>query len=609
LIEGTYFMEITYAGGCMIVSDDYIITQPDEILISSSVIQPVCHGEFGSFSITFTGGSPGKTLTLTSTNGYSKTFSNEDTGTFDFENLPAGNYTWTIDDTGCPDNTGTFTIIAPVKPNFTFSSQDVSCFGINDGIISLISPNVQSGRTFTVFINGVSQGVQTSFTGLAPGNYQVKIIDNLGCESDPQLIVIAQPDRPLEIINLIKTNANCFGSSTGSVSFEITGGRPIYRATLTPVSGPVQTLNNLSESTVYSFPNLASGNYTLEVWDNNNVCQVSTLVTISQPGTFTVTSTAGTISCLGGTTFIELTPIGGTEPYTYVWEKFNTGTSTWEILPATTKRLNNAVAGQYRYSVQEANGCTAVSNTVVIPDGSAVALTYVAADILCYGGSALVTLQATSGGSTNFTYFVNGSQIFGNTFLAQAGNFLVYAVDNVKGCRSADVNINMVQPAAPLSILDYTSTNLTCFESGDGSISLSFTGGTAPYTINFQGVDYLANENQVVVFNNLDALVAYTFTAADANGCSVTIPPKTLTQPFALQAAATYSDILCFGGTSEINLQITGGTKPYAISWTYSVDNTVFAPIPGSNNQTSLTGLVAGYYTYTVSDGGCADVM
>lgn len=609
LIEGTYFMEITYAGGCMIESPDYVITQPDEILVTETIVQPVCNGEFGSFSITFTGGSPGKNLTLTSLNGYSKTFSNEDEGTFDFENLPAGDYTWTIDDSGCPDNVGTFTIIAPVKPDFTINSQDVSCFGINDGIIELLSPVVQGGRTFTVFINGVSQGVQTSFFGLAPGNYLIKIVDNLGCESDPELVVITQPARPLEIINLVKTDANCFGSSTGIVSFEITGGRPLYTATLTPVAGPVLTLSSLSENTVNSFPSLAAGNYTLEVFDNNNVCQVSTLLTISQPGTFTVSSTSGTILCQGGTTFIELTPVGGLEPYTYVWEKFNTGTSTWETLPATTKRLSNATAGQYRYSVQEANGCAVVSNTVIIADGSAVTLTYVAADILCYGQSALVTLQAASGASTNFTYFVNGSQIFGNTFMARAGNYLVYAVDNVKGCISADVNINMVEPAAPLSILDYTSTNLSCFESGDGSISLSLTGGTAPYTITFQGVDYLANENQVVVFNNLDALVAYTFTAVDANGCTVTIPPRTLTQPLSLQAAATYADILCFGGTSEISLQITGGTKPYAISWTYSVDNTTFAPIPASNNLTTLTGLVAGYYTYTVSDGGCADVV
>ena len=609
LIAGTYFMEITYAGGCMIESPDYIIEQPDEILITESFVQPICEGEFGSFSITFTGGSPGKTLTVTSINGYTNTLNNVDSGTFDFDDLPAGDYVWTIDDTGCPDNTGTFTIISPVKPDFNFNFQDVSCFGINDGIIEILSPVVQSGRSFTVFINGASQGVQTSFFGLATGNYQIKIVDNLGCESDPQLVVISQPDRPLEIFNLNKTDANCFGSNTGGIDFEITGGRPLYRATLTPVSGPVQTLNNLTENTVYSFSGLAAGDYTLEVFDNNNICQTSSLFTITEPGTFSVSSDEGTILCLGGTTFIELTPVGGTGPYTYAWEKFNIGTSTWETLPETTNRLSNVDAGQYRYSVQESNGCTVVTDTVIIPDGSAVALTYVAADIQCYGESALVTLQATSGASTNFTYFVNGSQIFGNTFQAKAGNYLVYAVDNVKGCISPDVNITMAQPAAPLSILDYTSTNLSCFESGDGSISLSLTGGTAPYTITFQGANYLANENQVVVFNNLDALVAYTFAAVDANGCSVAIPPKTLSQPFALQAAATYSDILCFGGTSEINLQITGGTKPYAISWTYSIDNTTFAPIPGSNNQTTITGLTAGYYTYTVSDGGCTDVV
>ncbi|MCH6198981.1 gliding motility-associated C-terminal domain-containing protein [Aquiflexum sp. LQ15W] len=609
LIAGTYFMEITYAGGCMIDSPDYVIVEPDEILITQAVLQPICEGEFGSFGITFVGGSPGKTLTVTSINGYSKTYSNQDSGTFDFEELLPGDYVWTIGDTGCPDITGNFTIISPVKPDFNINSQDVSCFGANDGIIEILSPIVQGGRTYTVYINGVSQGVQTTFFDVAPGNYQIRIVDNLGCQSDPQLVIITQPERPLEITNLVVQNANCFGSSTGSINFEILGGRPVYRATLTPVSGPTQTLTNLNQNTVYSFAALAAGNYTLEVWDINNVCQVSELVTISQPNNFTVSANSGTILCFGGNTFIELSPVGGTEPYTFVWEKFNTGTSTWETLSETSKRLSNAVAGQYRYSVQEANGCAAVSDTIIIPDGSAVTVTFVADPILCYGESALVTLQASSGSFTNFTYFVNGNQIFGNTFQAKAGNYLVYAIDNVRGCISADVNISIAQPAAPLSILDYSSSNLSCFESGDGSISLSLTGGTAPYTITFGGLDYSANENQVLVFNNLDALVAYTFTAVDANGCAIAIPPKTLAQPLPLQASATSMDILCFGGTSEISLQITGGTRPYSISWSYSIDNTTFTPIPASTNFTTITGLVAGFYTYTVSDGGCADVV
>jgi hypothetical protein len=166
----------------------------------------------------------------------------------------------------------------------------------------------------------------------------------------------------------------------------------------------------------------------------------------------------------------------------------------------------------------------------------------------------------------------------------------------------------MAQPAAPLSLKDYLSEDLSCFESGDGIISLSLTGGTAPYTITFQGNTYNAVEDELVTFTGLNANIAYNFSAVDANGCSINIPPKTLGQPLPLQTNANFTSILCFGGTSEINLQITGGTRPYSISWTFSEDGVTFSPIAGSQDKTMLSGLTAGHYTYVVSDGGCADI-
>ena len=608
LIAGTYYLEITYAGICTIESPDYIITQPGQTVATPTVIQPVCIDDFGSFTLQVSGGSAGKNILVTSSNGYSKSYTNENTGVFVFDELLAGNYTWTVENQTCPINTGTFTIIPITKPNFNVTSQDISCFGANDGIIEIISPIVQGGRTFTVFINGVSQGNQTSFFNVAAGNYQIRIVDNLGCPSDPVLVTISQPERPLEITNLSVTNVNCFGGNNGAIQFEILGGRPQYRAVLTPSSGTPLNLPNLNPETPYTFSGLTQGTYTLEIWDLNDQCESSRVVNITQPAALNLTVDSGIILCQGGTTYIELTPVGGTQPYTYVWERFNTATSSWVTLPTDTKRLSNVAAGQYRYTVTEQNNCNTITDAITIADGAVVTLTYVANEILCYGESALVTLQASSGGSTNFTYFVNGSQIFGNQFQAKAGSYLVYAVDNSRGCISEDVVINMAQPAAPLSLKDYISEDLSCFESGDGIISLSLTGGTAPYTITFQGNTYNALEEELVTFTGLNANIAYNFSAVDANGCTVNIPPKTLAQPLPLQTNANFTSILCFGGTSEINLQITGGTRPYSISWAFSEDGVTFSPIAGSQDKTTLSGLTAGHYTYVVSDGGCADI-
>lgn len=610
LFAGTYYLEITFADGCKLTSDDYIITEPDQITVNPTVIQPVCYDDLGSFTLTVSGGEFGKTITLRSaSNGIIATYENENEGTFTFEDLAPGTYTWEVGDTGCSDLDGTFTITVPLKPEFTVSKIDISCFGSNDGVINILGPTVQPGRTFTVFLNGVAQGNQTALNNLAAGNYEVRIADDQGCLSDPVLVSILTSDRPLEIFNLVKTDAACYNENSGSVQFEILGGSPVYRVEISSLNGYSSTLSNLDGSTSYSFNNLPAGSYTLQVWDLNDNCDASATFEITQPQELFVNHTQGTVLCEGGTTFIELTVTGGTQPYTYTWERFNTATSTWETLPTTTRRLNNITAGTYRYTVTELNNCTSNSDEIVIADGVPVQLTYVANDITCFGGSARVTLTATSGTSTNFTYFVNGNQIFGNQFQAIAGTYTAYAIDNVKGCISDEITITVNQPSNPVQISHYSFQDLSCFEAGDGIISLALTGGTAPYTITFQGNSYSANDGEIIVFDNLSANINYTFTAVDANGCTVNIPPRILSQPLPLQASHSFTPIACYDGESEINLQITGGTRPYQVTWEYAIDNVNFSSLPQFDNETSISNLEAGYYRYTISDGGCNAVV
>lgn len=609
LIAGTYFMEITYAGGCAVVSPEYIITEPERILINEGLVQPVCAEDLGSFMLEIAGGSPGKDLRLSSPNGYIKTFENEHTGTFVFDNLEPGEYTWVLEDPGCTAHSGTFTIHSITVPQFDFSTQDISCFGANDGVLQILDPLVHSGRAFSVWINGVNQGNKKDFFNLSPGIYHVYIQDDQGCQSAPISVEIIQPNRPLEISHLLTTDISCYDGNSGSITFEILGGRPEYRAVLICASGCHNEISGLNKETSYSYTGLAAGQYTLEIWDQNDICHASQGITLSQPEPFTANLEAGEISCKGGSTFLEITVTGGTQPFSYQWEKYNVETGLWEVLPTNTRRLNNAHAGSYRYSVSENNNCTALSETVDVPDGAEVELTYTAGEILCYGESAMVVLAANSGTATNFTYYVNGSQIFGNEFMAKAGTYVVYAVNNNQGCVSEELIIEMEQPEAPFSVKEYFSENLSCFESADGSISLTLTGGTAPYTISFLGNAYVAGKNEELVFKDLSANISYTFTAEDANGCQLIIPPTVLSQPLPLQAAVTFTPIVCFEGSTDIHLQVTGGTKPYTVAWEYSEDGTDFQAVLDSENETSLYGIKAGFYTYTVSDGGCADII
>ncbi|SHN17203.1 gliding motility-associated C-terminal domain-containing protein [Cyclobacterium lianum] len=607
LIAGTYFMEIVYAGGCTLTSPEYEVISPEPLIFNTDVDQPLCFTEKGVFSITFSGGNPGKTLTLTGDNGYLSSHADEVSGTYIFENLEPGNYTWQVQDVSCPVAAGDFSINDPVQPSFSISHQDVSCFGAADGILQITDPVVQAGRSFSVWINGVSQGSQLSFFNLSPGFYQVSVQDNRGCQSGPQLVEITSPEGPLSIAQLDVSPAVCHGDNSGSVSFQIAGGRPNYRALLSPDTGSSTALTSLDSGQVYAFTNLVAGNYKLEIWDENDNCLVTETISISEPEPLTADLEAGQILCAGGTTFLDLSVAGGTLPHTFTWERFDLTTATWEILPENTNNISGLSAGEYRYSVTDASSCVVLSEEVTLADAHVIDLDFTAKEILCYGGSALVSLSASSPGRDSFTFFVNGSQIFGDNFLAQSGTYAVYARDNINGCVSEEAFITLDQPSAPLAVKDFSWQDLSCYGASDGSISLVLEGGTAPYTISLNGNTYMAAEDEELLIDGLEADISYDIDVLDANGCALDIPSKTLQQPLPLQAAITADEIRCFGETTTIDLQITGGLKPYHISWSFSPDGSDFVPLTAFEDETLLLDVAPGFYRYAIGDGACGD--
>jgi gliding motility-associated-like protein len=94
--------------------------------------------------------------------------------------------------------------------------------------------------------------------------------------------------------------------------------------------------------------------------------------------------------------------------------------------------------------------------------------------------------------------------------------------------------------------------------------------------------------------NNVTA-GTYTVTVTDANGCTATIS-QTISEPTQLTALVTSGTILCYGGTTNVDLTIAGGVTPYNYFW---------------NNGTlveDLTGVSAGTYSVIVTDANSCTV-
>lgn len=139
----------------------------------------------------------------------------------------------------------------------------------------------------------------------------------------------------------------------------------------------------------------------------------------------------------------------------------------------------------------------------------------------------------------------------------------------------------------PTPVLSTVSTDISCFGFGDGSIDLTVTTGTAPYTYNW------SNGGTTEDLNNLTEGI-YSVTVTDVYGCSASTS-DTISEPAQLLLNKDVTQVSCNGGNDgAIDITVSGGTLPYTYFWTN-----------GATTE-DLSGLTAGVYSIEVTDAnGC----
>ena len=132
--------------------------------------------------------------------------------------------------------------------------------------------------------------------------------------------------------------------------------------------------------------------------------------------------------------------------------------------------------------------------------------------------------------------------------------------------------------------LTLTPTNVSCNGGSTGTITLTTSGGTSPFTYRW---------NNGATTQNLSALTAatYTVTVTANGGCSVTAS-KAVTQPAALSISTTQTNTTCGTNNGTATAAVTGGTSPYTYAWGTSPAQTAI----------TATGLGNGTYGVTVTD-------
>lgn len=341
LSAGTYNLTVIDQLGCTATAGPFTINNVAGPSIDETNLQVqsvLCDGTLGSIS--------GLTATGQSTLTY--TWTNSGGSNIDATGLAPGSYTLTVtDDFGCTDQSGPYSIDAPVQIVIDESAMIVteSSCTVNNGTISGITYTGGNNPTVS-WSNGADV---LDINNLGPGAYTLTITDAQGC-SDQTVVNITTLNGPvIDNSNLTISDAHC-GQWNGSISgLTVSGGTPAYFYEWNGNS----TLNTLDISAV------ASGSYTLVVTDAAGCTDVETVV-IGEVGGPIIDATNINVvqpGCLSGGQITGLSATGEA-PLSYNW--------TNSIF--ATLDQNNLNAGSYTLTVTDNFGCTANYGPVVLDE-------------------------------------------------------------------------------------------------------------------------------------------------------------------------------------------------------------------------------------------------
>ena len=356
-------------------------------------------------------------------------------------------YTFTIiDHYGCQwDTITSLTVIA--EPSIDLGPDKVIC---DSNTTVVLDANTADAYTWSE--GSTTQTIQVN----QEGTYFVSATIGL-CEVSDSVSVSYHKGFQLQTST---DNVHCYGGSDGIATIDATSDYPPYQYNWSN-SGITATINGLP-----------IGTYTVTVTDLLG-CTDTTSVVVSQIAELIETNTIIPASCFGDDdAMITLNVLGGTTPYTYIWNDGSTNSS-----------LASIVAGNYYVTIKDANGCTITDNMNIIqPENITVSLPndFKVCKYMDYNLQALVT-----GGSQPYTYSWNSGSVNSNIDynINQETIYSITVIDSHNCKASNKVAISVYDDIVFTATAD---DDTVCI--GDPIILTgNISGGKPPYSIFFEG--------------------------------------------------------------------------------------------------------------------------
>jgi len=376
-------------------------------------------------------------------------------------------------------------------------------------------------------------------------------------------------------------DADSVGKATGSVDLAVTGGTPGY----------TYSMNNSDFQPETVFTGLSKGDYTFYVRDDA-WCINTIEASINEAPEFiaNIDSTKN-VSCFGlNNGNIALSATGGVGDYTY--QISGNGINATQ----SSNIFWNLAPGIYHVTVSYTgvNTYTADLGEIEITQPSAPLQADITdhIDAICGSTVGQATVTAT-GGTPEYTYLWDGQEDL-NTSTATnlgPGEHSVLVTD-ANACTSG-TSIVLFDPDGP-QLVQTGSTPALCFNSVDGgSATLKVSGGTAPFTVYWEELDFQDNVSEYSTASNI-APGNYHAEVTDSTGCTFPLYPVVVPSPAQLFADGDFADPVCHDDANgKIMASGNGGTPPYQYNW---------LNVPGQESQSTVGDLAAGKYYLQLTD-------
>ena len=465
----------------------------------------------------------------------------------DISGLIPGEYTISISDAGGCPLSYIFNISEPYELIInTDSKRDINCFSSQNGQIEVTVSGGIAPYKYNWTKDGLPFATTEDISDLDQGVYSLLVTDANDCGIKTASYVITEPAALLIGISSQQNNL-CFGDSIGSVAVSVSGGTPFDLSSEAAEYTFFWTGPNGFTSKTQNLAHLAAGKYQLTLTDAH-ACSQTLIVEISQPEELKVAVISKPMTCYqANDASIMLDITGGTKPYDVKWN--NMGSGNFQ---------ENLDSGDYIAIISDANNCSQTIK-VTIPEANFLIHPTVK-NVSCYGAhDGSINLNIV-GGLNPVTLVWDDNANAGNQ-----RNQLAPGIYSVSIRDGAPCNIRetfMISEPQQINIVAKTINAFECDNPNSGSINLTVTGGTAPYSYQW------SNGSDSEDLTNIPT-GKYSVIVTDSKGCNQSAQFSIIRQD-PLTVSLNAQNVMNFKNNKlakRFTANVSGGFAPYQLHW------------------------------------------